>query len=337
MYPDDPGSEAAASEMEKPSRSLPCLFAMQYAQAQLWLSRGVKPAALIGHSMGENTALCIAGGITLEEGLSLVAKRGQLQEQAPEGGMVSVMAAPKDVEAYLSGDLCIAVINGPDLCVVSGSPAQLVTLQSALERDDIQSVRIRINVAAHSPLLDPVLPEFRAHLETFDFKAPDIPIASTFSGAWLTNEQATSAEYWTDQLRSPVRFSDAINLLLESDEQRVFLEVGPANVLSSLTRSQPGAQNRPVIASSRHRKEDADDNAFMLDALGALWMADARVDWDQFYDGRKVRRTGLPTYPFEHQEHWVKPGVDGANAAGRSDTRRSPDQWYYQPVWATYR
>ena len=319
--------------MERPSRSLPCLFAMQYAQTVLWRSMGVEPAALIGHSMGENTALCVAGGITLEEGLSMVAKRGQLQEQAPEGGMVSILAAPADIEPYLDGDLSIGVINAPEMCVVSGPVDQLEKLQSRLDGDDIQNTRVRINVAAHSPLLEPILPQFRQHLDTFSFREPQIPIASTFSGTWLTAEQATSSEYWVDQLRNPVRFADAIELLLGSDASRVFLEVGPANVLTSLTRAQPLARDRVIVPSSRHRKEAANDRAFQLNALGRLWSADAKVDWDKYFELHVAGRIGLPGYPFEHKEHWVNPGQGGVDGQRLSTGRNAPEQWYFQRSW----
>ncbi len=333
LYPENEGLETATREMERPSRSLPCLFAMQYAQTQLWLSLGVKPVALIGHSMGENTALCIAGGISLEEGISLVAMRGVLQEKAPEGGMVSVMASPEELEGHLFGDLSIAVINSPGMCVASGPIDQIDRLQELLDQKEIQNVRIRINVAAHSPLLDPILPEFQAHLDTFGFKNPEIPIASTFSGTWLTADQACSSSYWTDQLRNPVKFSDAARVLLEHNEDNAFLEVGPSNVLSSLVRQHPEAKGRRIINSTRHRGDDSNDNAFMLEAMGALWAAAAKIDWDKFFADKKPKRIGLPTYPFEHREYWIEPGKNVLGTSTLSKDRNPPGRWFFQPSW----
>ncbi len=333
MFPAPEDIEAAAIEMEKPSRSLPCLFSMQYAQSMLWLSMGVEPEALIGHSMGENTALCVAGAITLREGLSFVATRGRLQETAPPGGMLSVLATPESLASQLTGELSIGVINGPEMCVVSGPVEQINALQTKLDKDDIQCARIRINVAAHSPMLDPILPAFREHLETINFKKPNIPIASTYSGTWLTDEQATSVDYWVQQLRNTVKFSDAAKLLLESSPDRVFLEVGPANVLTSLMKQQPGAAGRAVFASSRHRKDVVDDNAFLFSAMANLWLNHADVNWDKFYEDLPVGRISLPTYPFEHRDYWVKPGNKLLSTTGARNEPGSPDDWFYQPAW----
>lgn len=333
IYPEPEQVEAHAREMERPSRTMPTLFSMQYAQTMLWQSMGVKPDALIGHSMGENMALCIAGGITLEEGLSLVAKRGKLQEAAPEGGLLSVFASPEKIQPFLTEGLSIGVFNGPELCVVTGPLDPLASLQERLERAGIDNHRVRFNVAAHSHLLDPVLPEFKAHLENFDYQSPTIPIASTASGRWLTDEQATDPNYWVDHLRNPVRFDEAIRLLLESDPNRRFVEVGPGQVVGSFVRQQTSARDRAVISSSRHHNSDVNDEAFMLSAMAQLWAWDGTVDWAQYFERHPAGRTTLPTYPFEHAEHWVEAGTDLVGENSATDTRKPQEQWLYQPVW----
>ncbi|HET8708357.1 MAG TPA: type I polyketide synthase, partial [Pseudomonadales bacterium] len=200
--------EAAAKEFERPSLQLPAIFMVEYALAQLWMSWGVKPDALIGHSLGENTAACLAGVMSFEDCLGLVTLRGQLFEKVEEGGMLSVSLSPDDLKPLLQDKLDLATVNSPSLCAVSGTIEQLEQLAKTLEQREIDFQRIRINIAAHSRLLEPILADFGAYLRSIKLNKPKIPFVSNRTGDWITDTQATSPEYWVEHLRNTVLFSD---------------------------------------------------------------------------------------------------------------------------------
>jgi len=328
--------EAAALALERPSRQLPALFIVEYALAKTWIALGIEPAALIGHSMGENTAACIAGVFTLEGALGLVALRGRLFERVPEGGMLSVPLAPAELEPLLGSELALAVINAPELCVASGPKQALERLERELAQRGVEASRIRIHIAAHSPLLEPILPDFRAYLRSLELSAPKIPFVSNLSGTWIRPEEATDPEYWVRHLRGTVRFADGLRTLLEG-EGRLLLEVGPGNTLGSLARAVAGASiARSCFSSLRHRDEQICDQAFFLGVLGKLWCAGARPPWKALYRSEQRQRVSLPTYPFEHERHWIEPGIPQLAAEpglGALKKLGELERWFHRPVW----
>ncbi|MEE4184294.1 MAG: type I polyketide synthase [Gammaproteobacteria bacterium] len=329
----DSADELTAA-LDKPATQLPLTFLVEYALTRLWESLGIRPDALIGHSMGENTAAAVAGVMSFEDALGLLRLRGRLFEQAPPGGMLSVPLSVGELRDIAGPDIDIAAANGPQLAVASGSPAALDELSAALASAGVDAQRIRVDVAAHSRLLEGILGEFRAYLHGIDLHAPEIPIVSNRSGTWLTNEQAQDAEYWVQHLRNTVLFADGVATLLEKSN-RVFLEVGPGNVLGSCVRQNGNAPVQRVLPSMRHPKDEIDDQVFLRAVIGRLWAIGVDMDLGQLHPEPR-RRLPLPTYPFQHARYWIEPGTA---SAGDSHTSVRPmaapntDDWYWQPRW----
>ncbi|WP_447930839.1 type I polyketide synthase [Sphingopyxis fribergensis] len=336
LFPTDADRRQAAAEMERPSIALPALFIIQTALARLWMSVGVQPSAMIGHSSGEYAAAHLAGVIDMEAGLRIVTTRGRLFEKICDGGMLSVPLSEDELRSLLPPELSIAAINAPELCVVSGPAASVAAFNEQLAAREIESQVVRISVAAHSPMLDPILPEFRELMRTIDLRQPAIPFASNLTGDWATAADVTDPEYWVRHLRETVRFTDGLRRLLD-DPERALLEVGPGRGMGSLARQHPDhPRDQPVISSMRHPEQRIDDDAAWLDALGQLWTVGVEVDWDAFWHGEQRLRIPLPTYRFERQRHWYEAGArlavaDGVgHAADRSD---DPAEWQYEPIW----
>ncbi|MFI4950950.1 MAG: aminotransferase class III-fold pyridoxal phosphate-dependent enzyme, partial [Caulobacterales bacterium] len=290
--------------LDQPTVALPALFAVEYAMAQTWLAWGVEPGAMIGHSMGEYTAACVAGVFSLEDALDIVMCRGRLFDTLEPGGMLSVPLAAKALEGRLGADLSIAAVNRQDQCVVSGRNDAIQALADALGKEGVETRRVHINVAAHSALVEPILDEFREQFQRLTLNKPQRPFLSNLTGDWITDDEATDPDYWVRHLRSTVLFADGVSRLLE-DPERIFLEVGPGQVLSTLTRQNamrgPG---HDVIATIRHPQESGPDTNFLLGALGRFWLAGGKLDWAAFA-GAARRRIPLPSYPFERTRHWI--------------------------------
>ena len=335
VFPDDQLIDDAAEALHRPSLQLPAIFIVEYALAQVWMSWGVNPRSLAGHSMGENTAACIAGVMTFEECLSLVILRGQLFEEVPSGGMLSVGAPADELENDLPPDLVVASRNTPTLTVVSGPREALAEYKRTLASEGIDARHVPIDIAAHSPMLDPILDRFRAHVATLDLQPPKIPVASNLTGSWLSAEQATSPDYWADHLRSCVRFQDNLELLLK-DEDTALLEVGPGRTLTSFARQHPTLRTgQPTHPTLRHPDEDTADDAFMLDILGRLWSAGVDIDVDAFYRDQDRRHVELPTYAFQRQRYFIEPGTPLGRPEGGDDLERSDDigDWFHTFDW----
>ncbi|MEO5590705.1 MAG: type I polyketide synthase, partial [Gemmatimonadaceae bacterium] len=305
LYPAAADVVAAGEALERPSRTLPALFVTQYACARLWMSWGVNPSAMIGHSMGEYTAAHLAGVFSLRDALALVCLRGRLFETIPEGGMLSVPLSAAELRPMLGVDLSLAAENAPELSVASGPVAALERLEGELSKRDIDSHRIRISIAAHSSMLEPILQPFEEFLRTVSFSPPKIPFVSNLSGAWITAAEAMNPRYWVDHLRNTVRFADGIGELCQ-DPDRLLLEVGPGRVLATLARQHPArTPDHGVFTSMRHPDEPGADLPVMLTALGGMWAAGAEVSWKGFYRDEHRLRVALPTYPFERRRHWI--------------------------------
>ncbi|RKH04262.1 acyltransferase domain-containing protein, partial [Corallococcus sp. CA053C] len=287
--------DAASRELDRPLWSQPALFVCDWALAQLWLSWGVKPEALLGHSLGEYVAACLAGVFTLEEALGLVVARGRLMEAMPAGAMVSVLAPVGQVEALLGTAVSVAAINGPETCVLSGPLPELESVEQALTARGIEHKRVRYARAAHSSMLEPFLEGFAREVGRVKLRAPTLPVVSSLTGRWLQEREATSTDYWVRHLRHTVRFSDALECLLESGD-RALLEVGPGTTLTALARQHPARKAQPVLATLPTK---GDAPASPLTALGEAWAAGVDVDWERFRGGELRRRVDLPTYSFD--------------------------------------
>ena len=329
-------SDETVAELSLMAHQLPLIFIVEYALAQLLIERGLTPTALVGHSLGENTAACVAGTISFADCLGLVALRGRLMDGV-DGGAVSVSLPPEDLAEQIERlDLDLAVVNHPELTVVSGSIEALDTLEAELRADGVEPLRVPVTTPVHSRLLDPVLGEFREYLESIELHAPTIPWVSNSTGEWITTEQATDPGYWVDHLRHTVRFSDCVATLAE-DPGRILLEVGPGRTLSSLVRMHPDLKaSQAAIAMMRHPDEQIDDDAALLTAIGRIWAAGGELDVDDLFDGLTPRRVGLPGYAFQTQTFFIAPGSP-AEASSDDDLflAREPDEdrWSWKPVW----
>lgn len=329
IYPDAARAEEHAATLQKPKNFFAALFAVEYSLAKLWMSWGVKPDALIGHSLGEYTAACIAGVFSLEDAVSLICCRGALFEKIEKGAMLSVTLPADEVRQLLIDGVSIATINDPGRCVVAGRLAPMQAFEKILEGREIEFKRLLIDTAGHSPMVDPILQEFGQFLATIKFGKPAIPFISNMSGDWADPAEIATAAYWKNHLRQTVRFSDGIATLLE-EENTVFVEVGPGNALCSFVRSQLPPNSPSVMLNSlRHVKEEKDDQCHLLETLGKLWLTGIAPDWKAFHGDEQRKRIALPGYPFERKRYWV----ENRKAATQAGAKLPVADWFWQPAW----
>jgi len=331
--PEHEAEDAANAALKQPSVQLPLIMIVEYALAQLWISWGVKPTALTGHSMGENTAACLAGVMRFEDCISLVHLRGQLFDTVPAGGMLSVSLSAEELTPLLGDDLDLAGVNAPNLSVATGPQAALDRLQAELSVKDVDAQRIAIDIAAHSRMLDPILDRFRTFLQSIPLSAPQIPFASNLTGEMITEAQAVDPNYWVDHLRNTVLFADCIGTLAE-EGTRVFLEVGPGKALSSLTGQHPEVSPNQVISTLRHPQDDIADDMYFASMLGRIWAVGVDFDWGQFWGEARRNRVVLPTYAFQRQEYFIEPAAHSDSTA-ETWLMRQEDMadWAYRPAW----
>lgn len=330
----EPGLHAEAVEkLKRPSVQLPLIMIVEYALAQLWMSWGVKPATLVGHSMGENTAACLAGVMTFEDCIGLVLLRGQLFDTVPVGGMLSVPLPATEVRALLGDDLDMASVNAPELCVVSGPQAGLDRLEATLREREVEPQRVQIDIAAHSRMLEPILGRFEAYLRSIRLSAPQLPIISNRDGQPLSAAQAIDPLYWVAHLRNTVHFADCLATLMRKEPARVYLEVGPGKALGSLAQAN-GVPASQVINSLRHAEHQVPDDVWFLGTLGRLWATGVKVDWEPIWGESRRHRVPLPTYAFQRKPYFIEPGESRATPEPvrlvRTDDVR---EWGYQPRW----
>ncbi len=332
--PDDGGHAEADARLMQPSAQLPLIMIVEYALAQLWISWGLRPAALVGHSMGENTAACLAGVMRFEDCIDLVLLRGRLFDTVPPGGMLSVSLPEDQLRPMLGDDLDMASVNAPSLCAVSGPQAALDALSERLTAQEVMHQRVAIDIAAHSRMLDPILEEFGAFLARIPLSPPQMPILSNRTGQLLTDQQATDPAYWVEQLRNTVHFADCI-ATLAAKRDRVFLEVGPGKALSSLAQMAVDVAPAQVLSSLRHKDEDIADDAYFLGVIGRLWACGVHADWDQIWGEARRHRLPLPGYAFQRSRYFIEPGVQTAAPVAATDLMRQEDlaDWGFRPVW----
>ncbi|PTL83576.1 hybrid non-ribosomal peptide synthetase/type I polyketide synthase [Vitiosangium sp. GDMCC 1.1324] len=343
-----PGREDEARRLASQTRvAQPALFTLEYALAQTWRGWGLEPAALIGHSLGELVAACVAGVFSLEDALRLVVARGRLMQECAPGAMLAVPLPESELTPLLGPSLCLAAENGPRACVVSGPDEAVRVLAATLETRGVATRRLDTSHAFHSPSMDGCLGPLTTLLRRMPLNAPRIPCLSGVTGQWLTPEEATDPSWWARQLREPVRFSRALGTLW-SLKNPVLLEVGPGATLTSLARRHPErpastreVESLPTRPSSRP--------SCLEDAMGELWRAGLELDWNALHAGRR-QRVRLPPYPFERQRYWIEPEVPIAapplasaseapaseaptSEAPTSEARRPLEEWIHQPSW----
>ncbi|HEY9303898.1 MAG TPA: beta-ketoacyl synthase N-terminal-like domain-containing protein, partial [Mycobacterium sp.] len=298
--------EGTARNLERTDRTQPALFTVEYALAKLVESYGVLPAAMAGHSIGEYVAGTIAGVFDIDTAIKVVSMRARLMHAAPRGVMVAVALSPDALAEHLTGDVDIAAINEPGGCVVAGSEESIRQFSDRLTEKGIVARRVRTSHAFHSRLMDSMIPEFTGFLSRQTLREPQIPLLSNVTGTWLAPSEATNPATWARQVRSTVRFSDEVDVLL-ADPQRILVEVGPGGTLTaSATRHTKWSSGHSAVRLMRHHAQNRDDRDAFLLALGQLWAAGVDVDWTPLRGGQPAQLVTLPGYPFERQRHWVE-------------------------------
>ncbi|MBW4556596.1 MAG: SDR family oxidoreductase [Trichormus sp. ATA11-4-KO1] len=334
LYPNEETSQAATQKLQQTAITQPALFVIEYALAKLWMTWGVRPQMMIGHSIGEYVAATLAGVFSLEDALFIVATRGKLMQELPGGAMLSIQLPEKEVQKFLEKEISLAASNAPSSCVVSGTTEAIENLQHKLQQIGVSCRPLHTSHAFHSPMMTSVIESFVQLLQTVKLNPPQSPFVSNVSGTWITTAQATDPNYWAKHLRQPVRFCEGIIELAKTPEI-LFLEVGPGRTLSTFVKQQQKAESL-VLTSMRHPQEQQSDVEFLLNSLGKLWLVGVKVDWSGFYSYERRHRIPLPTYPFERQRYWIEVNKNATLAMKQQQsTDKKPDiaDWFYIPRW----
>jgi len=335
IYPPAGQEQWAARELDRSSVAQPAVFVFSYALAKLWMAWGIRPDVVIGYSTGELPAACVAGVVSLDDALAIIAERGRLVEGLPPGAMMAVALPERELAPHLGPGLSLAVIGGPAHSVVSGTPDCVAALEAKLEELRVPCKRLPTSRAFHSAMLDPILPQFREVVARAKLRPPDVPCLSTLLGGRAEGE-LIDPTYWVRQLREPVRFSQAVSPVLE-DGKAVLLDVGPGRALTDLVRRlSPRGERSAVLSTCRHAQAAQSDSEAFLDTLGKLWLRGVAVDWPAFYARERRRRVPLPTYPFERQRYWVEPQAPVGGLGGRgvpAGKKADVADRFYVPSW----
>ncbi|MGZ4164487.1 MAG: type I polyketide synthase, partial [Tumebacillaceae bacterium] len=335
LFPQAEQTEAAKQRLAQTMYTQPAIFVIEYALATLWQAWGVTPAAMIGHSIGEYVAATVAGVLSLEDALALVAARGKLMQELPGGSMLAIPLPEAEVTPLLGTELSLAAVNGPSACVVSGTNEAVDALVEKLVAQGTVHHRLDTSHAFHSDMMEPILAQFTDVVRGIQLNEPTVPYLSNVTGAWITANDATDPSYYAKHLRQTVRFAEGVGELLK-ESGRLLLEVGPGRVLGTLAGQQisADAENAAVaLYSLRHRDEQQSDLAFLLTTLGKLWMHGLQVDWTALFAGETRQKVALPTYPFERKYYWVEAGQGVAVKHQAQGKKADLADWFYIPVW----
>lgn len=287
----------------------PALFVIEFALSQLWMSWGIKPTHLCGHSIGEFVAAHLAGVFTLKDALLLVAVRGKLVSNLPGGSMLSVRTSYDILSKILPETLSVAAVNSDQLCVVSGEDKAVEAFAKILEREEIPNRILLTSHAFHSKMMDPVLDMFESEVKKVTLNGPQLPVISTVTGTWLSEKEATDPKYWTNHLRATVRFSDAMETVLDLEDP-VLLEVGPGRALTSLSQQKKKSKSATSIASLVVPGENENSYHTVLSALGQLWLKGIEPNWQAYYSGQFRQKVLLPSYVFDRKPCWIDPPLN---------------------------
>ncbi len=289
-------------ELRQTRITQPAIFATGYALAQMWLSFGLRPDALLGHSVGEYVAATLAGIFTVEDAARLVAARARLVQAQPGGAMLAVRLGESDAQEFVSEQLSIAAINSTRLCVLSGPAEAIAAVEAELAARNVSARRLATSHAFHSAMVAPVVAPFTEMVRAVRLGSPQIPFVSNVTGDWITSAQATDPAYWAGHVRAAVRFADGLGRLLDASG-RALLEVGPGNALTQLARQHPAKAAAHEFAHTL--AGETDEAATLATAQGRLWLAGVPLDWAGVHAGEIRRRVSLPGYPFERQRYFA--------------------------------
>ncbi len=302
-------ADVATQKLNETYLTQPVVFVIEYALAQLWMEWGIRPTAMIGYSIGEYVAATLAEVLSIEDALTLVAKRAQMIQELPSGAMLAVPLSEKQVHPLLSENLSLSAINGSQQCVIAGTIDAVNELESKLTEKGLACRRLQTSHAFHSKMMDAIAQPFTDLVKTISLQPPKIPYLSNVTGTWITAAEATDPTYWTRHLCETVRFADGVQQLSKK-QNPILLEVGSGQTLSSLALQcldNTFSTDQVVLPSLRHSYERQSDLAFLLKTLGQLWLSGVQIDWSGFYTNERRHRLPLPTYPFERQRYWIEP------------------------------
>ncbi|BAV99523.1 hybrid non-ribosomal peptide synthetase/type I polyketide synthase [Lysobacter enzymogenes] len=318
----------------------PALFALGYSLATELIGLGIEPEAMIGHSLGEFVAACVAGVFSLEDAVKLVCARAQLMQAGAPGAMLAVSARRDEAErCYDAASVALAAVNGPQNYVVSGADEAIARVEASLAEAGIECRRLQTSHAFHSPMMAAAADGLREAFAGVRLNPPQRRFVSNVSGAFISAEQACDPEYWVGHLLAPVQFARGLESLCAAlaapDVELAFVELGPGQGLTQLVRRNPCAANALATPSLRHRHESGDDAYYWLSALGRLWSAGAALDWRALQGEGARRRVALPTYRFERKRFWIERPKAGERRAPLAPTAVSddPQDWFYLPNW----
>ncbi|GCE31288.1 polyketide synthase [Dictyobacter alpinus] len=320
------------------------LFIIEYALARLLMSWGIQPAALCGYSQGEYVASCLAGIFSLEDALWLVAQRARLIATQSSGAILAVALAADTVQSYLDEELSLAAINGPKLCLLSGSIQAIEDIEERFAQQEVECQRLDVAYALHSTQLAHLQAQLTALVGSRQLHAPQIPLLSNLTGDWMTAEQATDPAYWAQHMSQTIQFAVGVERLIH-ETKHILLEVGPGQALSAILSQHPDNHDTGrIISTLPAANQPRFASAHVLKALGQLWLEDVVPAWSQFYEHEQRQRISLPTYPFERQTYWVDPpqrqltiqptgSVSQKQSASATGKKVDPADWFYRLHW----
>jgi acyl transferase domain-containing protein len=333
LFPAGGDAADAGRRLAETRFTQPALFTIEHALARLWMDWGVRPTAMIGHSVGELVAACLAGVLERDTALALVAERARCMQECPPGAMTAVALPEDELRALLPPGLDLCVVNGPEACVVGGPFEEIEGLEARLGERGVAHGRVPTSHAFHSRLMEPALAPFAAGLAGIELRPPRVPFVSNLTGTWITDAQATDPAYWVRQLRETVRFSEGL-ATLAADPRRALLEIGPGHTLVALARRQrPGVL---AFASLPHPRQADKADLFLLQTAARLWAHGVPVDLASRDRRSARRRLLLPTYPFERARYWLDGGTRSAPAAVppvAASAKLPVERWLYTPSW----
>jgi len=323
VYPNGAESVARAEQqINETSVTQPAIFTLEYALACLWMSWGIKPSLLIGHSVGEYVAAVLAEVFSLEDALGILASRARLMQNLPGGSMLAVRRGASELEGTLPEGVAIAAINSPVLTTLSGPTPELQKLQEKFEAEGVFCRLLPTSHAFHSSMMDPIVEPFTKIAGGVPHQKPTLPWISTYTGTWIDKENGPDGAYWSGQLRRTVRFGQAIETALQAGAT-MFLEVGPGQALTQLIRQQTTKpKNLVAVTSLGPNDGNPADLKAMLASLGGLWTNGIEPDWTEFYSREARLRLALPTYPFERKSYWIAPPSKAIEAPKTSEVSK---------------
>jgi acyl transferase domain-containing protein len=308
LFPADDAVQESDNQLRQTWITQPLLFVVEYCLARLLMGWGIEPAGMIGHSIGEYVAACIAGSFELEDALKIVAARGKFMHAQAAGAMLSVPLPERELLELLPDGLELAAVNSPNRCVVSGPEDKIAEFETLLAEKQLFPRRLHTSHAFHSAMMEPAVKELEAVLAGVTIQAPQIPFVSCLTGQWIKPGEVMDPHYWGRQLRETVRFSNGIATIMKEAPVRL-LEVGPGDALCVLAKERfPKEDPNPskTFQSLKHAKQTEGDMAFLQKTLGQCWLNGVSIDWRAYFGNEKRRRVPMPTYPFQRKRYWLE-------------------------------